>query len=186
MRVTGGKARGIPLHAPAGGETRPATDRMREAVFSSLGAWIEGRSTADCFAGTGAYGLEALSRGAAPVVFFENSHRALACLRRNRAAVCRSGGFSAEDAPIKAGDIFRHGERNDFAPELIFLDPPYATSPTLLPRLAELPLIAGAPANARLVIELPGNQEPRLPGWQCLRRIGKTGRDKPTAAILTR
>ena len=186
MRVTGGKARGIRLHAPAGADTRPATDRMREAIFSSLGDWIVGRHAADCFAGTGAYGLEALSRGATSVVFFENNRRALACLRRNRDAVCRSGGFAPEPTRIATGDLFRHTDPPAPAPTLIFVDPPYAASAGLLPRLAALPLIANAPGDARVVLELPGNAEPDLPGWHCLRRIGKPGPDKPTAALLAR
>ena len=77
MRITGGRAGGIPLKAPKGNHTRPATDRLRESVFSSLGASIEGCKVADLFAGTGSYGLEALSRGAASSTFFESDHAAL-------------------------------------------------------------------------------------------------------------
>ena len=65
MRVTGGLARGIPLRVPAKGGVRPATDYIREAVFNSLAAFVPGTHVLDLFAGTGAYGLEALSRGAA-------------------------------------------------------------------------------------------------------------------------
>ncbi|MBQ7332683.1 MAG: RsmD family RNA methyltransferase, partial [Opitutales bacterium] len=64
MRITGGIARGIPLILPARGEIRPAPDYLREAVFSSLGALVGGAAVLDCFAGTGAYSWEALSRGA--------------------------------------------------------------------------------------------------------------------------
>ncbi len=90
MRITGGRARGIPLHAPRGRETRPATDQLREAVFSSLGPRVEGARVADLFAGTGSYGLEALSRGATSGCFVENNRQALVCLRANLAAVLRS------------------------------------------------------------------------------------------------
>ena len=79
MRITGGKARGIPLASPKGDATRPATDQLREAVFSSLGARIEGAQVADLFAGTGAYGLEAMSRGAIGGIFVEAFERAWAC-----------------------------------------------------------------------------------------------------------
>ena len=65
MRVTGGSARGIPLRVPAKGGVRPATDYIREAVFNSLAAFVPGTHVLDLFAGTGAYGLESLSRGAA-------------------------------------------------------------------------------------------------------------------------
>ena len=71
MRITGGAARGIPLRAPKGPLTRPATDRMREAIFSRLGSRVSQARVADLYAGTGSYGLEALSRGAAQVHFFE-------------------------------------------------------------------------------------------------------------------
>ncbi|MGB0290553.1 MAG: RsmD family RNA methyltransferase [Opitutales bacterium] len=86
MRITGGKARGIQLSAPKGRETRPATDQMREAIFSFLGPRIAGARIADCFAGTGAYGLEAMSRGASAGLFVENSAEVIACLRQNLAA----------------------------------------------------------------------------------------------------
>ena len=71
MRITGGAARGIPLRAPKGSQTRPATDRMREAIFSRLGHRVSQARVADLYAGTGSYGLEALSRGATQVHFFE-------------------------------------------------------------------------------------------------------------------
>ncbi|MCB0386966.1 MAG: RsmD family RNA methyltransferase, partial [Bdellovibrionales bacterium] len=90
MRITGGRARGIPLIAPTGQGTRPATDRMREAVFSSLGPLVEGSRCLDLFAGTGAYGLEALSRGATAVSFVENDTKALRALKTNQDTVLKS------------------------------------------------------------------------------------------------
>ena len=125
MRITGGRARGIPLQAPSGASTRPATDRMREALFSSLGPSIEGCHVADLFAGTGSYGLEALSRGAASATFVERDRNALACLRRNLQAVLRSCQRPASAATIHSRDVHLlkpAGQTFD----LIFLDPPYA------------------------------------------------------------
>src|SRR3954465_11512303 len=90
MRITGGIARGIPLVVPKGDAVRPATDAMRQAVFSSLGARTVGARFLDLFAGSGADGLEALSRGAAGGVFVEQNAKAVACLRQNIAAVCKS------------------------------------------------------------------------------------------------
>ena len=78
MRLTGGRARGIPLKAPDEG-TRPATDQLREAVFSSLAARIPGARVLDLFAGSGSYGLEAWSRGADRVVFIEKNYRFCRC-----------------------------------------------------------------------------------------------------------
>ena len=92
MRISGGAARGITLVVPKGDAVRPATDGMRQAAFSSLGALVTGAQFLDLFAGSGAYGLEALSRGAAGGVFVEKNAKAAACVRQNLAAVCKSLG----------------------------------------------------------------------------------------------
>ena len=86
MRISGGGARGIPLAVPKGDAVRPATDGMRQSVFSSLGARVVGARFLDLFAGSGGYGLEALSRGAAGGVFVEQNAKAAACVRQNIAA----------------------------------------------------------------------------------------------------
>src|SRR5208282_5848139 len=92
VRISGGLARGIELSVPKGDAVRPATDAMRQAVFSSLGDRVVGARFADLFAGSGAYGLEAFSRGASGGTFVERNAKAAACLRKNIAAVCRSMG----------------------------------------------------------------------------------------------
>src|SRR5277367_393404 len=92
VRISGGLARGIELTVPRGDAVRPATDGMRQSVFSSLGALVEGARFVDLFAGSGAYGLEAFSRGASGGTFVERNAKASACLRTNIAAVCRSMG----------------------------------------------------------------------------------------------
>ena len=83
MRITSGLARGILLDVPRTDAVRPATDAARQAIFSSLGSAVEGASVLDLFAGTGSYGLEAASRGAAAATFAETDRLALAALRRN-------------------------------------------------------------------------------------------------------
>src|SRR5438132_7599808 len=90
MRISGGAARGIPLVVPRGDAVRPATDGMRQAVFSSLGERVVGARFLDLFAGSGAYGLEALSRGAAGGTFVEQNAKAAACIRQNITAVGKS------------------------------------------------------------------------------------------------
>ncbi len=185
MRITGGKARGIPLKAPKGDGTRPATDRMRESVFSSLGPSIEGCSVADLFAGTGSYGLEALSRGAASATFFETDRQALACLRGNIQAVLRSCKLETGVARVIARDIYTL-EDGASQYDLIFLDPPYESITGNLDRIFEKAVNPIAGPDARAMLELPGNLEPRIAGWQLIRRLGKTGKDKPTAAIFER
>jgi 16S rRNA (guanine966-N2)-methyltransferase len=120
VRIIAGAAKGRRLRA-IGGETRPMTDRVREAVFSSLGDFVIGSRVIDLFAGTGSIGLEALSRGAAQVVFVERSRRALSVLRANVATVGLGGVVVAADVGgFLAGDDRRY--------DLAFVDPPYALS----------------------------------------------------------
>lgn len=185
MRISGGNARGIPLKAPKGEATRPATDRMREAVFSSLGGSIEGCCVADLFAGTGSYGLEALSRGAAAATFFETDRAALSCLRENVRAVLRSCQMNTSAAKVVARDVFTL-DINAPAYDLIFLDPPYERIEAELARIFEKAVDAIATEDARVLLELPGNLEPEIKGWSMIRRIGKAGKDKPTVAVFQR
>src|ERR1019366_4147641 len=104
MRISGGQARGIPLIVPKGDAVRPATDGMRQAAFSSLGGYVTGARFLDLFAGSGAYGLEALSRGAAGGVFVEKNARAAACLRRNLAAGRQAACVGISPPSAKASD----------------------------------------------------------------------------------
>ena len=185
MRITGGRARGIPLKTPAGAHTRPATDRMRESVFSSLGPSIEGCQVADLFAGTGSYGLEALSRGAASADFYETDRQALACLKQNIQAVLRSCELGSTAAKAHTRDVLT---LKDAAPRyhLIFVDPPYGMIADQLNRIFESAVSPIATRDARAILELPGNLTPQVDGWELVRRLGKTGKDKPTAAIFVR
>ena len=185
MRITGGRARGIPLETPAGDHTRPATDRMRESVFSSLGPSIESCQVADLFAGTGSYGLEALSRGAASADFYETDRKALACLKQNISAVLRSCELGATTANVHTRDVYT---LKDASPRyhLIFLDPPYETIAGNLNRIFEYAVSPIATSDGRAVLELPGNLTPDIEGWKLVRRLGKAGKDKPTAAIFER
>jgi 16S rRNA (guanine(966)-N(2))-methyltransferase RsmD len=125
MRIIGGHDRGRRLRAPRGLATRPTADRVRVTLFDVLGPAIAGARVLDLFAGTGAVGIEALSRGAARVVFVEKDPAALHALRANLAAL----GTSRAAARVMAGDVLRmlpdlatHEEPFD----LVFLDPPYA------------------------------------------------------------
>lgn len=122
-RIISGRFRGRRLEVPAGRAVRPTTDRMRERVFSMLmhGRYpdLHGARVADLFAGTGALGLEALSRGAEHVTFVEKSAPSIACLKKNIAALkanseCNILQVSARALP-QVGDAF----------DFIFMDPPY-------------------------------------------------------------
>lgn len=129
MRVVAGRFGGRRLTAPSGDTTRPTSDRVREALFSILGP-LDGAQVLDLFAGTGALGLEALSRGAAEVLFVEQDRRALTALRANIAAL----GLSPEEAsvrPIDARKAAREARARGAAYDLILLDPPYRQAAAL-------------------------------------------------------
>src|SRR5436189_4564553 len=104
MRISGGVARGIPLRVPKGDAVRPATDGIRQSVFSSLAARVAGARFLDLFAGSGAYGLEALSRGAAGGTFVEKDARTVEFIHRNLAAVCKSLGRTTEGLQVVTAD----------------------------------------------------------------------------------
>lgn len=123
-RIVGGTAGGRRLAVPQGRDTRPTSERTREGLFSSLEAihgTLQGCSFLDLYAGSGAVGLEAASRGAQPVLLVERAPDALAALRNNKAAL----GFTAVD--VIADDVDR--VLAELAPtpfDIVFLDPPYA------------------------------------------------------------
>jgi 16S rRNA (guanine966-N2)-methyltransferase len=124
MRVVAGAARGRRLVAPAGSTVRPTADRVKEALFSSLAPVLAGASVLDVFAGSGALGLEALSRGAAHVTFVEQDRRALAALATNIATVDLAGTavVTGDARRVLAGGSALAGRPFD----LVLLDPPYA------------------------------------------------------------
>jgi 16S rRNA (guanine966-N2)-methyltransferase len=163
MRVVAGSARGRRLDVPDGDHTRPTADRVREAMFNSLYSrgGVEGAIVVDLFAGSGALGLEALSRGAARCTFVENDRWALVVLRDNidRLGFAESARVIASDGPA----FLAAGESCD----LVLLDPPYSFDgwSILLERVTE----------ADVVIE--SDREIDLPaGWEThrVRRYGST------------
>ena len=119
MRVIAGELRGRRLHAPPGATTRPTSDRVREATFNALGSLdaVVDATVLDGFAGSGALGIEALSRGAAHCLFVERDRAALATLRGNLDAL----GLGPDRATVRAGDLAVEGGAWDLA----LLDPPY-------------------------------------------------------------
>ncbi len=156
MRVIAGSARSLPLRAPAGNDVRPTTDRIKETLFNMLGASVAGSRFLDLFAGSGAIGIEALSRGADLAVFVEKSPRAAACIRQNLDFTHLAG-----RARILRMDVFAALEKMQEGPfDVIFLDPPYGQGleADVLAFLAGSPL-AGARtlivAEASLATELP-------------------------------
>ncbi len=184
MRITGGSARGIPLRAPCGKDTRPATDRTREAVFSSLSLQVSGARVADLFAGTGAYGLEALSRGAAEACFFDRDSAAMGCLRANATAVLRSAALPESSVRIERYDLERP-LRTALRPfDLVFLDPPYALHGERLAGIVRRVVLPIIHPDSRVLLEIPGHASADFPGFTELRRIGRARPNKPTVALL--
>ncbi len=174
LRIIGGAWRGRRFRFPDAAEIRPTPDRVRETLFNWLAGHIVGARCLDLFAGSGALGLEALSRGAAEAVFIERDAQAA------REIQARLAEWSAGGGQVETMDALRFLERS--APQapfdVAFIDPPFDSS--LLPRAAHL-LEAGnwlAPA-AFIYLELPSRGEvPEVPGgWQPLKakRAGDVG-----------
>lgn len=130
MRIVAGALRGRTIEAPAGEGTRPTTDRVREALFSSLYSLrggFEGAVVLDAFAGSGALGLEALSRGAERAVFYERDSKAASVIRRNISA-CK---LDQSRAVVVQRDVLQASPTAQVPPfDLVFLDPPYDYDPS--------------------------------------------------------
>lgn len=173
MRIVGGSFRGRRLAGPGRGkaQVRPTADRAREAIFQVLGGTVAGAAVVDLFAGTGAMGLEAASRGAAQVIFVENSRAMLSVIRQNISAclpdvasvrresphACRLHSSTCDFILVQA-DLVRPFTRsqvcaaNATAIDLIFCDPPYGWNhlDQLLQQIGRAGLMAG---DGKLVVE---------------------------------
>lgn len=161
MRIISGKWKGKKLVAPAGEATRPTSDRARQALFDMLwhAPWagrevVDGATVLDAFAGTGALGLEALSRGAARATFLEKDRAALAALRANIA-------HCGAEAQAIAGDATKP-PRPLHPASLVFLDPPYGSG-LLTPALEALDAAGWIAPGALISAELgPSDPVPEL------------------------
>jgi len=169
MRVIGGEYRGRRLSAPVGAGVRPTSDRVREAIFSilySLGG-VEGLQVADLFAGTGALGIEALSRGAASVTFVDQHPGSVAAVRENLVAVGMEDAEARGDATVVRADVDAWVARTVARYDLVLCDPPYGYTgwDTLVGRL---------PAD--LAVLESKEEIPAPEGWEVLRskRYGGT------------
>ena len=187
MRITGGGARGIPLRVPKGDAVRPAMDRLRQAVFSSLAARVAGGRFVDLFAGTGAYGLEAWSRGAAGGTFVEQGREPLDCLRANLAAVAKSLGAGPEACAVARADALAWAPADGARVGLVLADPPYALIAPQAPRLfAQFDRLLCAGPEGLVVFEMPGDLQLGSPGWECVKRLGGTGPREASACFYRR
>jgi 16S rRNA (guanine966-N2)-methyltransferase len=141
MRIIAGRYRSRTLQAPAGLATRPTSDRLRETLFNVLSARIDGARFLDLYAGSGAVGLEALSRGAASVEFVERAPAALAVLKKNLTRLGLTAGFRIHGAGV--GTVLRKMKAGT-AFDVVFLDPPYDAAAEYT---ATLGMLGGAAAG---------------------------------------
>lgn len=175
MRIIAGRHRGRRLVAPKGLVTRPTMDRAREAIFQILGD-LSGLHALDLYAGTGAMGLEALSRGATAVTFVETDGPALAALRRNVEAMGAAAAVKVVTVPVeRAGQVLRRGAPYD----LVLSDPPWPLSTASAPLVARLVRGLLAP-GARVLLGHSADAPVELPPGSGLelidrRRWGGTG-----------
>jgi 16S rRNA (guanine966-N2)-methyltransferase len=158
MRVIAGSRKGHRLAAPRGLDTRPTSDRVRENIFNLVGP-VDDAKVLDLFAGSGALGIEALSRGAASAVFVEHDQDALRTIEHNLDRLRLTG------ARILRGDVLWTISQEAAAGakyDLVLVDPPYGMLNEIQPRLARHlpPLLA---ADGLLVIETDARAEPELP-----------------------
>jgi 16S rRNA (guanine966-N2)-methyltransferase len=161
MRVVAGRYRGRRIEAPPGRSTRPTSDRVREALFSILGD-VEGKRVLDLYAGSGALGIEALSRGAATATFVEKDGRTAAVIRAN---------LDTLDAPgevVRADALRWIATANEAGFDLVLIDPPYDSAPGLgvvlsqrLPALLthEAVIVSESHKRNPLILDLPLTDE---------------------------
>ncbi len=172
MRVVGGRWGGRRLRAPRGDATRPTSDRVKEALFSILGARLSGRRIVDLFCGAGSLGVEALSRGAAHCTFVDRAGAALGATRGNLETL---GAEPGEWAVVR-GDALRWLEKELAVPGeplVVFADPPYSAG-----ALDDLVRIAtSSPRTDMLILEHDAGDDVAEPsGWtRDARRYGGTG-----------
>ena len=158
MRIIAGDRRGAKIAAPKGDTTRPTGDRIREAAYNLIGP-VDDTAVLDLFAGSGAMGLEALSRGARRCVFVENDRAACAVISSNLEKLRLTGALVLQKDAFQALREERGAERTY---DLVLVDPPYGAWPDLQSRLAESVPPVLAP-DGMVVVETSARVEPELP-----------------------
>jgi 16S rRNA (guanine966-N2)-methyltransferase len=158
MRIIAGSRKGARIFAPRGRETRPTGDRAREAAFTLIGP-VDGARVLDLFAGSGAMGLEALSRGAESVTFVERDRDAAEAIVRNLDKLRLEGATVLRD---DAGRVLAADAAGGRRYDLVLVDPPYRMLAGVLPMLsANLPHVVEP--NGLVVVESDAREEPELP-----------------------
>ncbi len=162
-------------------------DRLRQSVFSSLGGFVVEARFVDLFAGSGAYGLEAWSRGAVGGVFVEHGREALECLRTNLAAVAKSLRADDRACTVSKADALTWAPVDGARVALVFADPPYAMiAPNASRLFAQFDRLL-LPGEAGLVVfEMPEGLVLEEPGWECFKRLGGGGPGAACACFYRR
>jgi 16S rRNA (guanine966-N2)-methyltransferase len=182
MRIISGTCRGRKLTPLKGMDIRPTSDRIREAIFNILGPRVRQARVLDLFAGTGALGLEALSRGAAHAVFVDQSHTACDVIRQNidrcrfmeQATLIRQDLFSPWSDPVMASRCF----------DLIFLDPPYGRNYVV--KTLELPQFSALLSENGIIIAEHDTRETLSPALTGLDIFRQKKYSRTTVSFLTR
>ena len=168
MRIVAGEFRGRPIAAPKGRSTRPTADRVREGLFSALtsrlGSDLGGGTVLDAFAGSGALGLEALSRGALRATFVEKSRSAARALRANVASLSVRDRTAIVDGDVRVAA--KRGRLPGAPFSLLFLDPPYRIEQSEVRAVIEALLCTESLAEGAIVVwEHDANDSTQWPSW---------------------
>lgn len=185
MRIVAGTFRGRRLAAPRGQDVRPTSDRVREALFSILGD-VEGLCVLDLFAGTGALGLEALSRGASEATFVERDRQALEVVRRNIDATVSDSTHVVDVVKGEAERVVRSFALAGRHFDIVFFDPPYERTAELVEATVEsIPTICST--EARVVLEVAtrheGVVEQAARGWDAQVEVQRSYGDTVVAVL---
>ena len=174
MRIIGGEWRSRVIHFPPAAQLRPTPDRVRETLFNWLGQRLDGLACLDLFAGSGALGFEALSRGAARATFVERGAEAIKALRRNLATT----NFDARSEVVAANVIAYLDSRPRGPFDVVFCDPPFADVGIAEATLGHDGLRSAVASDGMVVARAHGKHVPAVPAFVHLARVKEIGEEK--------
>ena len=178
IRISGGLARGIPLKVTKSKLLRPATEANRERLFSSISQTLREARVLDLFAGSGSYGLEALSRGAKHVHFVENNGKIFSDLRQNFEKVKKSARLIEKSASFSNRDVIEFLRQKENNYDLIFLDPPYKDFPKIGNSIFDLLTTHHfVHQDSLLIHEAPREEVSSFENWKLFKVLGKEKND---------
>ncbi len=186
IRISGGLARGITLKVTKSKLLRPATEANRERLFSSISESLSEALVLDLFAGSGSYGLEALSRGAKFVHFVENNGRIFSDLKRNFEKVRKSARLIEKAASFSNRDVIEFLRKRENTYDIIFLDPPYKEFPKIGNSVFDFLITHNfVHQDTILVHEAPMEEVSSFENWELLKVLGKEKAGTPNYRFYT-